>query len=67
MALRALVFAFGLAELIAPRRVVDFWMDLASADGDVELRPWVYTAARIEGVIFLLWALKGGKSGSSGA
>jgi len=67
MVLRLLAFAFGLAELLAPRRLVDFWMGLATADDDVELRPWVYTAARIEGVFLLLWAVRAGKSDDSGS
>jgi hypothetical protein len=52
----------GLVELLFPRRVVDFWMGLAAAEGsDVELRPWVYTAARVEGLVLLLWALRKGR------
>ncbi|QCC47348.1 hypothetical protein [Halobellus limi] len=62
MVLRAVALVFGIVELIAPRRLVDFWMGLATTD-DVELRPWVYTAARAEGVVLVLWALKGGCSG----
>ena len=66
MVLRVLAFAFGLAELLAPRRLVDFWMNLASVEDDVELRSWVYTAARIEGVLLLLWALGAGRSNADG-
>jgi hypothetical protein len=62
MVLRAIALVLGIVELIAPRRLVDFWMGLAAAD-EVELRSWVYTAARIEGVFLVLWALKGGCSG----
>lgn len=58
MLLRLCLAVLGLAELVWPRRTVDFWMDLATASGqDVELRPWVYAAARIEGVLILLWVL----------
>ena len=58
MSLRLLALAFGLAELAAPKQFVDYWMRLASdPDSDVELRPWVYTAARVEGVLLVLWAL----------
>ena len=58
MTLRLALGALGLVELLWPRRTVDFWMDLA-AEGveDVELRPWVYTAARVEGILVLLWVL----------
>lgn len=61
MVLRAIALVLGIVELIAPRRLVDFWMGLATAD-DAELRPWVYTAARVEGAFLVLWALKGGCS-----
>lgn len=56
MALQLPLALLGLAELVAPRKVVDFWMDLAvTDDSEVELRSWVYTAARIEGILVLLW------------
>ncbi|WP_424016932.1 hypothetical protein ACOZ4N_13735 [Halorientalis pallida] len=58
MALQLPLALLGLAELLAPRKVVDFWMDLAvTDDSEVELRPWVYTAARIEGILILLWVV----------
>ncbi|MFD1647080.1 hypothetical protein [Haloarchaeobius litoreus] len=60
MMFRTLLALLGLAELLAPRRVVDFWMGLATKSDDVELRRWVYTAARIEGVLILLWLLTSG-------
>ncbi|WP_276270733.1 hypothetical protein [Haloarcula litorea] len=67
MVLRLLLLALGLLELLAPRRVVDFWMGLATPEDDVELRPWVYTAARVEGAVLVLWALtRGRKAGSGG-
>ncbi|WP_257300728.1 hypothetical protein [Haloarchaeobius sp. FL176] len=57
MFLRTFLALVGLAELLAPRRVVDFWMRLAATSDDVELRRWVYTAARLEGLAILLWLL----------
>jgi hypothetical protein len=57
MVLRVLLLVLGVLETAAPKRVVDFWMNLAAVDDEVELRPWVYTAARIEGVVILLWTL----------
>lgn len=58
MSLRPALALLGLVELLWPHRTVDFWMDLAVAPGqDVELRPWVYAAARLEGVLLLGWAL----------
>jgi len=57
MLLRLAMFALGAAYALAPRRFVDFWMDLAT-DDPVELRPWVYAVARLEGIVFVLWALR---------
>lgn len=61
---RLALAAFGLAEMLLPRPFVDFWMRLAvTDDSDVELRPWVYTTARIEGLVILLWAERRGRRG----
>ncbi|MFC6824090.1 hypothetical protein [Halopelagius fulvigenes] len=58
MTLGKILLVLGIAELVAPRRVVDFLMGLATEEGsDVELRQWVYTAARVEGAVILLWVL----------
>jgi hypothetical protein len=57
MRLRIAALLLGLAELLRPRRVVDFWMNLAT-DGDGSPRRWVYTAARIEGLLLVLWAVR---------
>ena len=58
MLFRAFLVPLGLAEVLWPRRVVDFWMDLAAVRGqEVELRPWVYAAARVEGLLLLVWVL----------
>ncbi|SFG59223.1 hypothetical protein SAMN04488063_2520 [Halopelagius inordinatus] len=65
MALRTILLLLGVVELLAPKQIVDFWMDVATESGsDVELRPWVYTAARVEGVAFVVWALRRGKKES---
>ncbi|WP_410767348.1 hypothetical protein [Haloferax sp. DFSO60] len=64
MLFRLVLGVLALLELLAPRQLVDFWMNLA-AEGDepVSLRPWVYTIARLEGVVILLWLLtRGDKS-----
>jgi hypothetical protein len=66
MLLRLTAFVLGLLELLRPRSVVDFWMGLATREDDVTLRPWVYTAARVEGVFLVLWALRRSRSKSSG-
>jgi hypothetical protein len=58
MLLRLAILAMGVLELFLPRQIVDFWMDLAvEGDEPVELRPWVYTAARLEGLVILAWVL----------
>jgi len=61
MLLRLAAFVLGLLELLRPRSVVDFWMGLAT-DDDVSLRPWVYAAARIEGVFLVWWAVRRSRS-----
>lgn len=58
MLLRLAALALGVLELLRPRQVVDFWMRLATTEDDVSLRPWVYAAARIEGVFLVVWALR---------
>ena len=57
MVVRLALLAIGLLEALYPRRVVDFWMNLAAEEGDVQLRPWVYRVARLEGVVIVLWVL----------
>lgn len=57
---RLLAVAFGAVEFARPRSFVDYWMDLAVEDfGSVEVRPWVYTAARLEGALLVLWGFAG--------
>lgn len=61
MLFRLAAGVLGLAELLVPRRTVDFWTSRAvTDDSDVEWRPWVYTIARVEGVVLLWWALRSG-------
>jgi hypothetical protein len=62
MALRLLLLVVGLVELLAPQKVVDFWMNVATESGDAELKPWVYTVARVEGALIVLWVLSRGRS-----
>lgn len=51
---------FGLIELLCPRSVVAVATRLAyRAPDSLEIREWVYTAARIEGAAFVLLALFG--------
>jgi len=66
MLLRLAAVVLGLLELLRPRTVVDFWMGLATREDDVSLRPWVYTAARIEGIFLVLWAVRRSRSSADG-
>lgn len=56
----ALFSVLGLLELLAPRRVVDVSTRLAYDNpGDFTVKPWVVTAVRLEGLAFLLLAIRG--------
>ena len=57
MMLRIVMAAFGIVELLFPRKVVDYMMDISTtAETTYELKPWVYTLARLEGLVFVLIA-----------
>lgn len=61
MAFKLALAVLGVVELLYPRRVVDYWMRRAvNGDQEVELRSWVYTAARLEGLVILLWLVSRG-------
>lgn len=58
MLARVALVALGLAELLWPRQIVDFWLGLAlTNDANVEVRRWVYTVARLEGLALVLYGL----------
>lgn len=58
MVLRTLLLVLGIVEILKPRELVDLEMRLATrGDDPVELREWVYTAARVEGIFIILWVL----------
>ena len=62
MIVRALLAVFGLVELLFPKRLVDAMMELATTnESEFELRSWVYTVARIEGLIIIILALWRGR------
>ena len=51
--------ALGLVELLFPKRVVDAATRLAYESPDAfEVKPWVVTAARIEGLLILLYVAR---------
>jgi hypothetical protein len=62
--LRTLAALLGLLELLFPKQLVDFGTRLAYETPDeIDVKPWVYTAARVEGFVLILFAL--GKLGGS--
>ena len=64
--LRLLLAALGLVELAFPKPVVDFATRLAyESPEEFEVKPWVVTAARVEGLIPLALAARGCGSGPS--
>ena len=57
MRLRLVVAVFGIVEVLFPRKVVDYMMDVSTtAETTYELKPWVYGLARLEGLVFVLVA-----------
>ena len=63
MRLRLVLAVFGIVELLFPRKVVDYMMDVSTtAETTYELKPWVYGLARLEGFVFVLVAFWWGKN-----
>lgn len=59
---RLLLLVFGALELLFTRQFVDRWMAAITHD-DIEIRPWVYRFARIEGLVIVLAVLHSMKCG----
>ncbi|MFB6105792.1 MAG: hypothetical protein ABEJ70_02355 [Halobacteriaceae archaeon] len=63
--------AYGAFALLAPRVVVDLWTQLLGAcyenPEDLEPKPWVLRAARVEGGLVLAASLAGLALGRAGA
>lgn len=56
--IRLLMAVFGIVELLFPDKLVDTLTKVAYEDGgEMDAKPWVTTAARVEGAVFLLLAL----------
>lgn len=65
---RLLLAAFGLAELAFPKPVVEYLTRLAyESPEEFEIKPWVVTAARVEGLVLLALAVRGCRCGSDDA
>jgi len=59
MALGLLLLAVGLAELLAPEKVLDRCIRRRRIRP--KRRSWVYTVARLEGLVIVLWVLTAGR------
>lgn len=58
--LRPLLAVLGALELLFPERIVQVSTRLAYESPDeFEVRPWVLTAVRLEGIVFLFVGLRG--------
>ncbi|WP_416840531.1 hypothetical protein [Haloferax sp. DFSO52] len=56
--IRALLAVFGIVELLFPDQLIDTLTKIAYEDGvEMNAKPWVTTAARVEGAVFVLLAL----------
>lgn len=68
MMLRIVLAVFGIIELLFPRKVVDYMMDVTTtAETTYEFKPWVYSLARLEGLAFVLVAFWWGKNRDEGS
>lgn len=56
---RPLSALYGILALLVPRRLISLWERIAFEEtGDAELRSWVVTVARLEGLVFLVSAIR---------
>ena len=68
MIFRIVLAVFGVIELLFPRQVVDSMMDVTTtAETTYEFKSWVYTLARVEGLVFVLVAFWWGKNRGEGS
>ncbi|WP_267640069.1 hypothetical protein [Haloarchaeobius amylolyticus] len=66
--LRTVLLLFGLLEFLFPKQVIDFMTKRAyTTPEEFEVKPWVLTVARVEGLVFVLLALKGKRCRSKSA
>ncbi|ALG82014.1 hypothetical protein HLASA_1119 [Halanaeroarchaeum sulfurireducens] len=67
MILRIVLAVFGLIELLFPRQVIDYMMDITTTEeATFEFKPWVYKLARLEGFAFVLIAFWWSKNRTEG-
>lgn len=63
MILRIVLAVFGVLELFFPRQLIDYIMDVTTTgETKYEFKPWVYKIARLEGLVFVLIAVRLGKN-----
>ena len=63
MILRTILAVFGLIELLFPRKLIQYMMDMTTAgETTYEFKSWVYKLARLEGLAFVLVAFWWGKN-----
>jgi len=65
MVIRIALVVLGVLELLFPRRLTDYVMDVTTVgETTYEYKPWVYKLARLEGLVFILIAVRWGKNRS---
>lgn len=63
MVIRIVLAVLGVLELLFPRRLTDYVMDVTTVgETTYEYKPWVYNLARLEGLVFILIAVRWGKN-----
>lgn len=63
MMFRILLAVFGIIELVFPKQVIEYMMEVTTTDDPTyEFKPWVYKLARLEGLSFVLLAFWMGKN-----
>jgi hypothetical protein len=63
MLIRIVLAVFGVLELFFPRQLIDYMMDVTTTrETTYEFKPWVYKVARLEGLAFVLIAVRLGKN-----
>ena len=61
--LRIVLAVFGLFELLFPRKLIQYMMDMTTmGENTYTFKPWVYKIARLEGLAFVLIAARLGKN-----
>ncbi|GGJ15492.1 hypothetical protein GCM10008995_26660 [Halobellus salinus] len=62
MLIRIVLATLGVLELLFPRRLTDYVMNVTTVgEATYEYKSWVYSIARIEGLVFILAAIRLGK------